>query len=467
MVAPTTTTAVLGLGITAAVVGVAVDAFSSAKLGGHELKLIHHIMQTSQPHFQSAGRRRRSCHRDKTCSILDAVNSSSSDNDYIIDAVMEEKTAGLAAATTTTNVNDDDDDDDDNVTNTSSWWPRTIYNNNRDIFKNALRKLASLSLIDYEWRSALFKKAEAERREEDYMAKLMGLDDGPAHIRPMDANDNIRGPLGNAERMAVTWLTNVIEEEGKRARRIADLDGELVRPKDLSLADEAGPLSELERRAIQFLSDISDSEVARVRSGTIRPKDMASRSPLGEAEARAVLALDMIIESERTRIGQSRTRGEAVRPIDVPGPLGEFERYVGDIMRAERQRVKDRDANDGNLVRPKDASIKSGLSEVERKAVEDWEMIRKEEEERLNSIQRFFAERRPMEYDKDSPLGKLEAFIVRLLNGPKLLWKVYDRVKELLDSAVITEREQIALQRDQQKAVRDDDILDNEIGDYT
>jgi hypothetical protein len=323
-----------------------------------------------------------------------------------------------------------------------------------------LRKLASLSLIDYEWRSALFKKAEAERLEEEYMAKLMGLDDGPAHIRPMDANDNIRGPLGNAERMAVTWLTNVIEEEGKRARRIADLDGELVRPKDLSLADEAGPLSELERRAIQFLSDISDSEVARVRSGTIRPKDMASRSPLGEAEARAVLALDMIIESERTRIGQSRTRGEAVRPIDVPGPLGEFERYVGDIMRAERQRVKDRDANDGNLVRPKDASIKSGLSEVERKAVEDWEMIRKEEEERLNSIQRFFAERRPMEYDKDSPLGKLEAFIVRLLNGPKLLWKVYDRVKELLDSAVITEREQIALQRDQQKAVRDDDILD-------
>jgi len=105
----------------------------------HELKLIHH-MQTSRPHFQSAGSRRRSsCHRDKTCSILDAVDSSSSDKDYIIDAVMEEKTAGLASATTTTNVGDDDndDDDDDNVTNTSSWWPRTMYNNNRDIFKNA------------------------------------------------------------------------------------------------------------------------------------------------------------------------------------------------------------------------------------------------------------------------------------------------------------------------------------------
>jgi hypothetical protein len=319
--------------------------------------------------------------------------------------------------------------------------------------------LASLSLIDYQWRSSIFKQVEAQRLEEEYMAKIMGLDNGPAHIRPMDANDNIRGPLGNAEKLAVTWLTNVIEEEGKRARRITDANGELVRPKDLYFTDEGGPLSELERRAIQFVSELSDSEVQRVRSGTIRPKDMSIRSPLGEAEARAVLALENIIESERIRIHQSHTRGEAVRPIDVPGPLGELERYIGDIIRAERQRVKDRDRNEGNLVRPKDASIKSGLSEVERKAVEDWEMIRKEEEERLYSIQRFFAERRPMEYDKDSPLGKLEAFIVRLLNGPKLLWKVYYRVKELLDSAVITEREQIALQRDQEKA-RDDDILD-------
>jgi hypothetical protein len=404
--------------------------------------------------------------------ILDAAkSSSSSSDDGIIDAVvMEEKTAGPATTISDGDDDyddDDDDDDDDNSNNyeanddssSSSWWtPRTIYN--RDIFKNTLRKLASLSLMDYQWRSGIFKQVEAARLEEEYMAKIMGLHDGPAHIRPMDANDNVRGPLGNAERLAVTWLTRVIEEEGKRAQRITDADGELVRPKDLYYTDEGGPLSELECRAIQYLSELSNSEVERVRSGTIRPKDMSTRSPLGEAEARAVLVLDKIIESERTRSNQSRSRGEAVRPIDVPGPLGELERYVGDIIRAERQRVKDRDRNEGNLVRPKDASIKSGLSEVERKAVEDWEMIRKEEEERLYSIQRFFAERRPMEYDKDSPLGKLEAFIVRLLNGPKLLWKVYYRVKELLDSAVITEREQIALQRDQEEEARDDDILD-------
>ena len=82
----------------------------------------------------------------------------------------------------------------------------------------------------------------------------------------------------------------MIEEEGKRAQRIADSDGELIRPKDLDDTTEAGPLSDLERRAIQFLSEITDSEVERVRTGTIRPKDMATRSLLGDAEARKILS---------------------------------------------------------------------------------------------------------------------------------------------------------------------------------
>ena len=81
-----------------------------------------------------------------------------------------------------------------------------------------------------------------------------------------DTNYSCR-PIPNAERSAVKWLMDVIEEEGKRAKRIAESDGELVRPKD---NEEGGPLSDLERRAIQFLSGISDSEVERVRSGTIR-----------------------------------------------------------------------------------------------------------------------------------------------------------------------------------------------------
>lgn len=64
----------------------------------------------------------------------------------------------------------------------------------RDIFKQALRDLASLSLIDYKWRSAVFKKAEADRLEEEYLSKMMG-EDYASYARPMDADDTRRGPL--------------------------------------------------------------------------------------------------------------------------------------------------------------------------------------------------------------------------------------------------------------------------------
>lgn len=248
---------------------------------------------------------------------------------------------------------------------------------------------------------------------------------------------------GNAEKSAVQWLTRVIEEEGERARLIASSDGELVRPKDLT----EGPLSELERKAIQFLSEISDSEVERVRSGTLRPKDMKIRGPLGEAEARAVLAIDRVVESERARMERSRYSGEMTRPIDVPGPLGEIEKYMGDIIRSERQRVKDREWNNGKLVRPKDASIRSGLGDVERKAVEDWEKLAKEEKDRFSSFKRFLEERRPADVDGDSPLGVIEAFTVKLLNGPRLIAKTFSRVKELMSISPLSEEENAILQR--------------------
>lgn len=239
-------------------------------------------------------------------------------------------------------------------------------------------------------------------------------------------------------------LTRVIEEEGERARLIASSEGELVRPKDLPTT---GPLSELERRALQFLDEITDSEVERVRSGTLRPKDMKSRGPLGEAEAKAVLALDRIVESEKIRMERSQLMGDTVRPIDVPGPLGELEKYVGDIIRAERQRVKDREKNDGKLVRPKDASMRSGLGDVERKAVEDWEKLATEEKERLVSFKRFLEERRPADVLPSSPLGILESFVVKLINGPRLVGKTLARVQELLSSSTFDEKENAILQR--------------------
>ena len=61
------------------------------------------------------------------------------------------------------------------------------------MFKTTLRNLASLSLVDYKWRSALFKKNEADRMEEEWMATMMGED--PTYARPMDADDQRRGPL--------------------------------------------------------------------------------------------------------------------------------------------------------------------------------------------------------------------------------------------------------------------------------
>lgn len=262
---------------------------------------------------------------------------------------------------------------------------------------------------------------------------------------------------GNAERSAVDWLTRVIEEEGQRARLIASSDGELIRPKDLP--SNTGPLSELERRALQFLSEITDSEVERVRSGTLRPKDMKIRGPLGEAEARAVLALERIVESEKIRMERSRRMGDTVRPIDIPGPLGEFERYVGDIIRAERQRVKDREKNDGKLVRPKDASLPSGLGDVERKAVEDWELLTKEEQERFSSFKRFLSERRPVDVDEESPLGIIEGFTLKLLNGPRLVGKVFSRVQELMSSQMLDEKDREIL-RNRLPEFREDENLE-------
>ena len=109
--------------------------------------------------------------------------------------------------------------------------------------------------------------------------------------------------------------------------------------------------------------------------------------------------------------------------------------------------MKDRDAIEGKLVRPKDASIQSGLGNVERKAVEDWEDLRKEENERLFNLLRFLDERRPMETDADSALGVKEAFTVGLLRGPQLFWKTMGRVKELMSSEDIDGQDKNFLQQ--------------------
>jgi len=300
---------------------------------------------------------------------------------------------------------------------------------------NAIRKLASLSLEDYKWRSAMFKANEADRKMEESLARMSGEE--PSYIRPMHAAEDKLGPLGNAEKQAVEWLSNVIEEEGKRAKRIAEGKDIILRPMDVEegTVDKRGPLSELERNAVTFIRKIVDSETERLLNGKLRPMQLeeSKRGPLGEAEARAVTALQELTEAEILRAKQQQARGGGiVRPIDIPGPLGEFERTAVDIFTAEQQRMRDKSDRGLQIVRPKDASIEGPLGKAEREAVAAIDRLVGEEEERARSIRRLMEKKRPMDNDRDSPLGLVEALTVGLLRGPKLLVTVYDRVRELI-----------------------------------
>ena len=307
------------------------------------------------------------------------------------------------------------------------------------MIKSLLKRLANLSLQDYYWRSDLFKKTEADRLVEESMSRMMGED--AAYIRPMDAGDKI-GPLGRAEKQLVAWLSLVIEEEGRRARLIASSDGELIRPID---SDTGGPLATLENTAVDFLSSIKESENERVRTSTLRPKDVeeAKRGPLGNFEARVVNAIEEIRISEEMRMEQSKRRGgEVVRPIDVPGPLGEAERWYLELITAEKQRSIDRERNDGRLVRPKDASLEGPLGEAERKFSEAVNILRDEETERLQSIKRVLKQNRPMENNENSFAGEFERLLVGIFRAPQLMFRVIDRVTELVESEELNKNDQ-------------------------
>ncbi len=133
----------------------------------------------------------------------------------------------------------------------------------RDVVRDLVRNLASLSLKDYKWRSELFKRQEADRNEEEVLAIMRG--ETPSYVRPKDAGQGRRGPLGEAEESAVQWLQEVFEAEAKRAQKIVDGDGNFVRPIDAS----EGPLADLEQRAVTFLRSITDSETERIVLGKV------------------------------------------------------------------------------------------------------------------------------------------------------------------------------------------------------
>lgn len=366
----------------------------------------------------SVSSRRRRTHQFSSVMLF---GSSNSNEDNIIDVDVEEndtkETSGVVDSETTAETT----------------------SNQKGVVKTFVRQLANLSLMDYKWRSSVFKSNKADRHMEESVARMMG--ETATYVRPMDASEDTIGPLGQAERSAVSWLSDVIEEEGERAKKMVEGDGSVVRP----MESGEGPLAKIEEKAVRFLKVISDAETERMMSGKIRPMSMtpSKRGPLGEAEAKIVSALEEIKTAETFRLQQSMSRGgEIVRPIDVPGPLGELELAVGVIVKAEQKRAEEAVTNNKILIRPKDASFLGPLGEAEKELVEAIENLKDEERVRLLNIKRTMEENRPMEKERNSVLGVSEAFTVGLLRAPKMFVSVIGRVQELIASEMISNEEQ-------------------------
>ena len=225
----------------------------------------------------------------------------------------------------------------------------------------------------------------------------------------------------------------------------------MVRPYEAVTPDgELGPLGYMEKQFVDFLDMIRRSERARSLANIIRPKDMdeSVRGPLGEAEYKAVEAIREILDAERLRATQSKERDELVRPIDVPGPIGEFEMIVLEACEAERQRALDRKRDPENaLVRPKDATTKGPFGELEEQAVAAVQRLTNEEKERLRNIRKYLKEKRPMESDKNSVLGVLETLVVGVLRAPILAYQIVVRVSELMQSEPLPEEDAVMLER--------------------
>ena len=318
-----------------------------------------------------------------------------------------------------------------------------------DFFRTCVQWLAELSLADYQWRSNVFKTNEADRMLELALARMRG--ENATYVRPMDAPSVTLGPLGRWENESVAWLSQVIDEEGRRARKIVESAGKLIRPSD-NLDDEKhiGPLGFIEKQVVEYFSMIRRADTERVRTKTLRPKDLDERfrGPLGQLELEAVRTLDEIRASETLRAQQSRTRGgEIVRPIDIPGPLGELELKVSEIIQAELRRVRERGRNAGRIVRPKDAALQGPLGVAEASAYETIKSLSLEEMERLRNIRKALEENRPMDTNRDSLLGAAEALLVGILRAPRLLMGVIARVVELLQSEDLDEADKVLLRK--------------------
>lgn len=332
----------------------------------------------------------------------------------------------------------------ENSTTSSSSSSALVAKDTQEDLRKTLLRLAEWSLEDYKWRSSVFKEAEADRMVEETLARMQGTK--PTYVRPMDAGEEQIGPLGQWEKSAVEWLSQVIDEEGRRAKKIIDTDGRLVRPID---SEELGPLGKLEQKVVEFLRSITSSERERVRTKTLRPMDLEEsiRGPLGKLEEAVSKFFADIRESERMRYEFSKNRGGAmVRPIDVPGPLGELELWIGEILKAEELRATEKSS--GTIVRPMEAKVPGPLGKVEKKAYDFLDRLSAEEMERLRNMKQYLKDTRPMESNRDSLLGIVETIAVGIIRAPLLVLNVIDRVRELIASEPIEELDQTTSEKE-------------------
>jgi hypothetical protein len=341
------------------------------------------------------------------------------------------------------------------------------------VFRIVVQWFAELSLMDYQWRTDIFKSTAADRMVEESLARIRG-EEHAAYVRPMDAPDP--GPLGKLERKSVSWLSDVFDEEGRRAQKIVALSGTLVRPSDNKDSDDVfaasslGPLGRFEKSVVEFWTSIQTAETERLRTKTWRPKDLDEpvRGPMGQCEFAVSTKLDEIRLSEIVRAQQSKVRGGSiVRPIDIPGPLGELELQVSEIIQAEIRRVREKRTNGSGgkeriraatgsqlaVLRPKDASYPGPLGIAEANAYETIQSVSMEEIERLKSIQRTMVENRPIYTNRESILGTIEALVVGVLRAPQLFLGVLSRVGELLSSTELDPSDSERLRLQQQKKI--------------
>jgi len=277
------------------------------------------------------------------------------------------------------------------------------------------------------WRRSLFESSRATDHKS---------------IRPLDSAD-----LGQAESKAVAWLEDVVDAETQRAQKIIAGDG---LPRNATLGPN--PLGEVEDKVRKVLSVISTAETQRVlyakdnqdgEYGVFRPPSAMPAKimgALGNAERMIKGVFSDIASAETTRanLGRAGEENSLVRPMDVPGALGDAKKFFADIQRAEWKRSAEKMEKQVDVVRPMDASVKGPLGAAEEKVVGALNDIKRKEEARLS----YLVNSMPMESDSMSVAGIVEAVGVGVLRAPYAVGLTIRRVFELLKSEARTNEDE-------------------------